>query len=149
VRSEIATFFSVFPHATIWNNDLGGEGYDVMLLGQLEPARIDIGELARRLARPDHSLVRQSLTDVGLGSPLSLLATYAGRGSDLAPWLARAAINHDRDLRLQYLAGLGMTQNIATDIMYEILGHRRFPNPVFTGTEEQMQSLGNMLQAWR
>jgi spermidine synthase len=149
VRSEIATFFSVFPHATIWNNDLGGEGYDVMLLGQLEPARIDIGELARRLARPDHSLVRQSLPDVGLGSPLSLLATYAGRGSDLAPWLARAAINHDRDLRLQYLAGLGMTQNIATDIMYEILGNRRFPNPVFTGTEEQMQSLGNMLQAWR
>jgi spermidine synthase len=149
VRSEIATFFSVFPHATVWNNDLGGEGYDVMLLGQLEPARIDIGELARRLARPDHSLVRQSLTDVGLGSPLSLLSTYAGQASDLAPWLAHAAINHDRDLRLQYLAGLGMTQNIATDIMYQILGHRRFPSPMFTGSEEQMRSLGNMLQAWR
>jgi spermidine synthase len=149
VRSEIATFFSVFPHATVWNNDLGGEGYDVMLLGQLEPARIDIGELARRLARPDHSLVRQSLTDVGLGSPLSMLSTYAGQASDLAPWLAHAAINHDRDLRLQYLAGLGMTQNIATDIMYQILGHREFPSPVFTGSEEQMRSLGNMLKAWR
>jgi spermidine synthase len=149
VRSAIATFVSVFPHATIWNNDLAGQGYDVMLVGQLEPARIDIGELARRLARPDHWLVRESLTDVGLGTELSLLATYAGQASDLAPWLRNAAINHDRDLRLQYLAGLGMTQNIATDIMYQILGHRRFPTPLFTGSEEQMRSLGNMLQGWR
>jgi spermidine synthase len=129
----------VFPDATIWNNDLGGEGYDVMLLGRLEPARIDIGALARRLARPDHSLVRQSLADVGLGTDLSLLATYAGQASDLAPWLANAAINHDRDLHLQYLAGLGMTQNIATDII----------SPLFTGSEEQMRSLGSMLQGWR
>jgi spermidine synthase len=149
VRSAIATFVSVFPDATIWNNDLGGEGYDVMLLGRLEPARIDIGALALRLARPDHSLVRQSLTDVGLGTELSLLATYAGQASDLAPWLRNAAINHDRDLHLQYLAGLGMTQNIATDIMYQILGHRRFPSPLFTGSEEQMRSLGSMLQGWR
>jgi spermidine synthase len=149
VRSAIATFVSVFPQTTIWNNDLGGEGYDVMLVGQVEPVRIDIGELTRRLARPDYSLVRQSLADVGLGTELSLLATYAGQASDLAPWLRNAAINHDRDLRLQYLAGLGMSQNIATDIMYQILGHRRFPSPLFTGSEDQMRSLGNMLQSWR
>jgi len=149
VESEIATFLSVFPHATIWNNDLGGEGYDVMLLGQMEPARIDIDELARRLARPDYARVRESLAEVGLGSPLSLLATYAGRGSDLDPWLKHAAINHDRDLRLQYLAGLGMTQNVATDIMYQILRYRRFPSPVFTGSEEQMRSLGSMLRTWQ
>jgi spermidine synthase len=147
VESEIATFLSVFPHATIWNNDLGGEGYDAMLLGQVEPARIDLDELARRLARPDYAAVRESLADVGLVSPLSLLATYAGRGSDMAPWLRHAAINHDRDLRLQYLAGLSMTQNVASDIMYQILSFRRFPSPVFTGSEEQMQSLRNMLWA--
>jgi spermidine synthase len=149
VRSAIATFVSVFPHATVWNNDLGGEGYDVMLLGQAEPARIDIGELARRLARPDYSMVRESLSEVGLGTELSLLATYAGQATDLAPWLANAAINHDRDLRLQYLAGLGMTQNIATDIMYQILGHRRFPSTLFKGSDEEMRSLGSMLQTWR
>ena len=120
-----------------------------MLLGQLQPTRIDIGELARRLGRPDYSLVRGSLSEVGLGTELSLLATYAGQASDLAPWLANAAINHDRDLRLQYLAGLGMTQNIATDIMYQILGHRHFPSPVFTGSEEEMRALGSMLQEWR
>ena len=147
VRSEIATFLSVFPHATIWNNDLGGAGYDVMLLGQAEPARIDIDELARRLARPDYARVRESLSEVGLGTPLSLLATYAGSGSDLAPWLKRAAINHDRDLRLQYLAGLSMTQYVASDIMYQILNLRRFPSPAFTGSEDQMRSLRNMLWA--
>src|SRR5205807_5652459 len=40
VKSEIATFFEVFPHGTIWGNTTGGEGYDLVLLGQVEPTRI-------------------------------------------------------------------------------------------------------------
>ncbi len=145
VRSEIATFYSVFPNATIWNNDLEGDGYDIMLLGQLGPTHIDIDELARRLDRPDYALVRDSLSEVGLGSALSLLATFGGRVSDLGSWLEHAQINHDRDLRLQYLAGLAMPQNVATDIMYELLRYRRFPNPLFTGSGEQMRDLHAML----
>jgi spermidine synthase len=149
VQSEIATFLSVFPNATIWNNDLGGEGYDTMLLAQLDGGKIDIDAVARRLARPDYAGVRESLNDVGLVSALSLFATYGGRGSDLAPWLAHAQINHDRDLRLQYLAGMAMAQNGATEIMYQILRYRRFPSPTFTGSQEEMQSLAAMMQTWR
>jgi spermidine synthase len=147
VRSEIATFASVFPNATIWNNDLGGEGYDIMLLGQLGPGRIDIDQLARRMARADYAAVRESLGEVGLGSPLSLLATYGGRVQDLAPWLAHAQINRDRDLRLQYLAGLAMPGNNATDIMDDLLRYRRFPSPIFTGSTPQIESLYAMLRA--
>src|SRR5262249_54680588 len=33
VRSEIATFFEVFPQGTIWSNDQAGAGYDVVLVG--------------------------------------------------------------------------------------------------------------------
>jgi spermidine synthase len=149
VRSEIATFASVFPNATIWNNDLGGEGYDIMLMGQLGTGRIDIDELTQRLGRPDYGAVRESLGEVGLGSPLSLLATYGGRVQDLAPWLAHAQINHDRDLRLQYLAGLAMPGNNATDIMYDLLRYRRFPSPIFTGSGPQIQSLYAMLRSWQ
>jgi len=43
-----------------------------------------------------------------LGSALSLLTTYAGRGPDLRPWLKGGHINRDRNLRLQYLAGMGL-----------------------------------------
>ena len=32
VKSEIATFFEVFPNATIWANNVDGQGYDVVLL---------------------------------------------------------------------------------------------------------------------
>ncbi len=147
VRSEIATFASVFPNATIWNNDLGGEGYDILLLGQLGPGRIDIDQLARRMARPDYAAVRESLEEVGLGTPLSLLGTYGGRVQDLAPWLAHAQINRDRNLRLQYLAGFAMPGNNATDIMYDLLRYRRFPSPIFTGSTSQIQSLYAMLRA--
>ena len=34
VKSEIATFFAVFPDGTIWSNDEEGRGYDLVLLGQ-------------------------------------------------------------------------------------------------------------------
>jgi spermidine synthase len=41
VKSEFATFFDVFPNGTVWGNENGG-GYDTVVLGQVEPARIDV-----------------------------------------------------------------------------------------------------------
>ena len=32
VKSELATFFDVFPDGTVWSNDVDGRGYDVVLL---------------------------------------------------------------------------------------------------------------------
>ena len=40
-------------------------------------------------------------------SAVDLFSNYAGTKSDLTPWLADAIINRDRNLRLQYLAGMG------------------------------------------
>ena len=53
VKSEIATFFDVFPNGTIWGNDISGGGYDIVLLGQADPARIDIDAMQARLDRPE------------------------------------------------------------------------------------------------
>ena len=39
VKSEMATFFDVFPNGTIWNNDDNGAGYDTVVLGTVEPLR--------------------------------------------------------------------------------------------------------------
>src|SRR5207237_8380509 len=60
VKSEIATFFEAFPNGTVWTNTSGGEGYDIVLLGQVEPAKIDLDELSRRLQQKDHEAVVQS-----------------------------------------------------------------------------------------
>ena len=135
VRDEMATFFDAFPQGTIWANTDGGRGYDVVLLGTDGPPAFNVDRLRERLERPDHAAVARSLQAVGLGSALDLMATYAGRGTDLAPWLAGAQINRDCSLRLQYEAGMeSYTQN-ATEILGVIAAYRRFPQDLFASSD--------------
>jgi spermidine synthase len=141
VKSEIATFFDVFPNGTIWANDNNGQGYDVVLLGQAEPTKIDLDALQARLDRPNYASVRQSLGMVGFPNALSIFQTYLGRASDLRPWLAGAQINRDIDLRLQYLAGMGVNNFSAGEIATEIARARRFPRDVFSGSPEAIGQL--------
>jgi len=146
VKSEIATFLEVFPNGTIWSNDTHGQGYDMVLLGQAEAARIDADELQRRLDSPDYSAVAQSLKEVEFLSAVDLLSTYAGQGSDLGPWLKGAAINRDRNLRLQYLAGMGLDSNLSTRIYDEIIAYRVFPEQLFTASDQRMQELRKAIE---
>jgi len=146
VKSEIATFFSVFPNGTIWSNDDEGEGYDVVLLGSAGPAAIDLGGVLQRLDRKDYKAVRDSLRSVGYHSGYALLATYAGQAKDLAPWLQKAQINLDRNLRLQYLAGLGLNFYEQSLIYADLELHFRFPDELLAGTQEQKQVLRQTVQ---
>ncbi len=50
VKSELATFFDVFPNGTIWGNDINGEGYDIVLLAQVEPTKINLDTLEERMS---------------------------------------------------------------------------------------------------
>ena len=72
---------------------------------------------------------------------IDLLATYAGQRSDLADWLADAQINRDRNLRLQYLAGMGLNTNQSGGIYQEMVRQRRFPEKLFTGSDRRVQTL--------
>jgi spermidine synthase len=145
VKSEIATFFEVFPQGTIWANLKNGEGYDVVLLGQAGPMQIDVGALQARLDRPDHVSIARALTEVGLGSAVDLLATYAGQNLDLGPWLVGAEINRDRNLRLQYLAGLGLNYYRSERIYAEMLAYRRFPDNLFLAPDGVKEMLRDAL----
>ncbi|HUR58061.1 MAG TPA: fused MFS/spermidine synthase [Opitutaceae bacterium] len=147
VQSEIATFFSVFPHATIWANDDDGAGYDTVMLGQPEPLQVDVDTLQQRLEHGDYVRVRDALTGLGLGSATGLLSTYAGRRDDLKSWLAPAEINRDRNLRLQYLAGLQLNATSGTGTYHEIVSHRRFPEDLFHASEGSLETLRRSLAA--
>src|SRR6185295_19533768 len=62
VRSELATFFSVFPNGTVWRNDhVNGNGYDVVLVGRLNDKPIDVDVLESRINLPDYANVKASL----------------------------------------------------------------------------------------
>jgi spermidine synthase len=134
VKSEIATFFAAFPHGTIWSNDKDGKGYDVVLLGQVGDTDINLDDVLGRLARPEYASVADSLEAVGFHNALELFATYAGRGEDLGPWLQGAQINHDQNLRLQYLAGLGSNLYLNEQIYADMVTHRKFPDSLFAGS---------------
>ena len=141
VKSEIATFFEVFPNGTIWSNDQKGSGYDVVLLGQVGETKINLDELAQRLAQPGYAGVSNSLNDAGFKSALDLVATFAGQARDLAPWLKDAQINSDRNLRLQYLAGLGLNLYLGERIYGDMLVYRKFPDKLFAGSAESTAAL--------
>ena len=135
VKSEIATFLEVFPYGTIWANNMNGGGYDLVLLAQDQPTHIDISALAARFGNPRYAAVAASLGEVGFDSPITLFSTYAGDASTLKSWLEGAAINRDRNLRLQYLAAVGLNSYRSEAIYNQLATYRRFPDSLFVADE--------------
>src|SRR5476649_2337741 len=107
----------------------------MVLLGQVEPLRIDLDEMEKRLGRAEYSKVAQSLREVDMNSSGDLFATFAGRKADLVGWLKDAAINRDRNLRMQYLAGTGLNLDDSAAIYASMLAYRRFPEDAFISAE--------------
>jgi spermidine synthase len=146
VRSEIATFLQVFPDGTVWrNDDSNGRGYDVVLVGRLDESPIDVDAWQAKIDSPEYAAVKTSLNEVGYSTIFDVLKTYSGRGRDLGPWLAGAEINTDRNLRLQYLAGLGFNNNSGTEIRDAMLRYRQFPTDLFTGQASSISSLRTLI----
>ncbi len=141
VKSEIATFFDVFPDGTIWANDENGKGYDLVLLGQAGPTKINVNDVQDRLDRSDYTDVAVSLRDVGFKTAVDLLGTYGGQGPDLQPWLRNAQINRDRNLRLQYLAGMGLNLYQEVAIFDDMELHRKFPDNLFVASDTTKMAL--------
>jgi spermidine synthase len=146
VKSELATFFDVFPNGSIWGNDNNGTGYDTALLGQVEAPKLDVDAVERRLMSPEFATVAQSLRDVGFNSVLDLLATYAGQRQDLMPWLEGAEINRDGNLRLQYMAGLALNDSLEGPIYTQILSYRRYPENMLIVSDAAREAVRNALR---
>jgi spermidine synthase len=141
VKSEIATFFEAFPGGTVWANNEDGHGYDLVMLGQPGPTHIEIDALSRRLSDPANAPIVASLEQVGITSLFDLFGSYAGQRSDLAPWLKDAIINRDRNLKLQYIAGLENNSYDNASIFEEFTQYRRFPEDLFVATDDWKNTL--------
>jgi spermidine synthase len=148
-KSLISTFFEVFPNGILWSNDIAGAGYDGVLFGQVEPTVINIDEMQDRLDSPEYDAVARSLNDVGFRSVTDLLATYAGQARQLHEWMEDAQINTDRNLRLQYLAGMWLNSDRGTEILHGILKYYTFPEDVFQGSEAHVDVLRQALDSSR
>lgn len=137
VKSEIKTFFDAFPNGTLWCNDLGGAGYDVVVMGSDRPMTIDAEALQSRM----NVLIAGILGDVQLKTPTDVLRTYGGRAGDLGDWTRDGEINLDRNLRLQYLAGESLNFAEGPRIQNEIIRFRRYPEDLIKAPAEMRKQL--------
>jgi spermidine synthase len=162
VKSLISTFFKVFPNGAFYSNDLGGIGYDAVLLGSAEPDRMDLDKLQETLNRPEYARVKESLTEVGFGADtgalrletnvwgdpiIALLSTYAGRAANMGEWMEGAQLNTDRNMRLQYLAGMSINSQTRTEILQGILKYYKFPEDMIIGSPTNIETMKLALKA--
>jgi spermidine synthase len=145
VKTELATFFSVFPNGTVWSNYLDGDGYDLVLIGREDSGPIDVDAMDRMLSMPEYRAVAASLAEVDFRSAAALMSSYAGRASDLAPMTAGVPLNEDLNMRLQYLAGAGVNSQDSPQIYRSIMEYRRFPEGLLVGAPERMDLLRTTL----
>jgi spermidine synthase len=141
VKSEVATFFEAFPNGAVFANTVNNQGYDLVLFGQLGDAPIDVDAVEARLSSPDGEAVRRSLAQIGIDSAVELFGTYAGSRGDMMNWLRGAAINTDRNLRLQYLAGLGLNLYQSNAIYQRMIADVRYPERLFAGSPQTIGAL--------
>jgi spermidine synthase len=111
------------------------------MLGQYGGSQINLDKIQERLKQTGYAQVSQSLREIGFASALDLFAEYSGQASDLAPWLQDAQINHDLNLRLEYLAGFTLNKQTGNAIYHDLLAYRQFPNELFVGSPQLTTAL--------
>ncbi len=107
--------------------------------------QINVSALDHRLKRPEYASVLQSLESIHVKNALGLLSTYAGNREDLIQWLVDAQINLDKNMRLQYLAGMGLNMDQTTHIFDDILTHLSFPEKIIIATDLDKKRLEQMI----
>jgi spermidine synthase len=141
VKSEIATFLEAFPNGAVFANTVNGQGYDLVLFGQVEAGKINVDTVQARLDDPANTAIAQSLREIGIFSAVDLFGTYAGQRADMQNWLSDAIINTDRNLKLQYLAGLGLNLYQSDAIYKAMIREAKYPEQLFEGSEETLKAL--------
>jgi hypothetical protein len=63
--------------------------------------------------------------------------------------VAGAALNNDRDLRLQYMGGWGINSQLADPIYRDMLKFRRLSDHPFTGSQESVARLLGYIASMR
>jgi spermidine synthase len=160
VKCALRTFLVSYFEGTAWCDNVGGPARSLVLLCQNSPMTaypVHVNALRRRLQRPDHARVLESLRGDSFGDELDVLETYGARLADLVPWLGmenvhraydpivhvahtpnyrpqdqnRLPLNYDRNLRLQFLAGRALDRHQAEAIYQKLVSYRRFDEVVF------------------
>ena len=160
-KSIIATFFKVFPNGILWSNDQNGYGYDAVLFGSVDmnggdgTLKLNLDKIQEYIDMPENHEIKESMQFVGFGrnaipnscEAVDIFSTYAGTAPRMQGWVKEAydkdLINTDRNLRLQYVAGLHINQpnKVTWDIFNNILSYCDWPDEIFSGSQPRLDAL--------
>jgi spermidine synthase len=97
LESVVATFISVFPHATLW---LAGDG-DLLLVGSADPMEPKLEQLAQPWTSGE---VSADLRTVAVTSPFGLLSMFLGADDAARRFASDAAVQTDDRMALEFSA---------------------------------------------
>ena len=89
--------------------------------------------------------VGATLREVGFDSRPRSVLDIPVCALDLGPWLRDAQINHDQNLRLEYLAGFTLDEQLNNPIYRSLIAYRKFPNGVFVGSPQVREALTKLM----
>jgi spermidine synthase len=128
IKIQMRTFMNAFPNGTVWNTNVSGKGYDVVLVGGEQPLTIDLDDMERRIST--NPRLYQSLAEVKIHNAVELVADYGASGRDMQQWLAGVPVNRDFSLKLEYISGLALNAGEADPIYAHMVAGRTFPKVV-------------------
>lgn len=98
--------------------------------------------MMERYNHPRYAQVRASLAELRLENVAALLSTFAGQPDNRAHWLEDADINVDKNMRLQYLAGMGLNLYENIGIYNNLLSQGvSYPTDLFIVDEQVLTEL--------
>jgi len=131
-QKRVGGRFSGCPNGTgVGQHQLEGQGYDLVLMGQNSPLKVDISAVQARLDQPDFAPVRVSLDQIGFESAAIFYASFAAQQSDLAGWLKGAQINTDRNFAADVLAGWTYKRRPGRSAVSGDIGDAKAPHQYF------------------
>ena len=143
IQIQMRTFIDAFPNGTVWNTAARGGGYDVVLVGSVDPLKLDLSAIQKRI--DDTPAIKESLREVRITSALDLAATYATGGPDMQKWLADTPTSNDFSLKLEYISGLALNEKAADPIYRQMVADRGYPDQMFTASEQVRKELRERL----
>jgi hypothetical protein len=94
-QSLVRSFLDVFPYATLWTSEF----HEMLLVGSMEPIELDATRIRQRFEQPT---VSSALSDVGIDSAATLLATWVTDRQGLERFAGTALPVTDDQPRIEY-----------------------------------------------
>jgi spermidine synthase len=143
-RSVVATFASVFPHVTLWEESTSGGDY--LLIGSADPMRLSAEALARAMESP---AVKADLARVEVTSATDLIAHFVAAPAEIAGMSSRAAIQSDDRMALEFSARQALREETLGSILGLLEPWRRLPAALIDADPETARALERRASAAR